>query len=130
MTISVLSMNEVTSVESLMQNTEEKWSFYFFGITLRIMHFDPRGRPQSLPVVITIFTQIVRPSVRPKTSISFINHCRSVFELAEGIIDDSCLVVYNFHPAVLLTSEKMTCGRFAVKKNLFHLLKRVSTCPV
>ena len=41
---------------------------------------DPRGRPQSRPVVITIFAQSVRqsvrPSVRPKTSISSDNHCR------------------------------------------------------
>ena len=28
---------------------------------------DPRGRPQSGPVVITIFRQSVRPSVRSKT---------------------------------------------------------------
>ena len=37
--------------------------------------FDPRGRAQL--VVITIFTQSVRPSVRPKTSKSSDNHCRS-----------------------------------------------------
>ena len=45
-----------------------------------IMHevlglFDPIGRPQSRPVVITIFTQSVRPSVRLKTSKSSDNHC-------------------------------------------------------
>ena len=29
------------------------------------IQIDPRGRPQSRPVVITIFTHVVRPSVRP-----------------------------------------------------------------
>ena len=51
--------------------------------------FDPRGRPQSRPVVITIFTQ----SVRPKTWKSSINHCG----LAEWIIDNSCLVIILFY---------------------------------
>ena len=37
---------------------------------------DPRGRPQSRPVVITIFTQSVRLFVRPKTSKSSDNHVR------------------------------------------------------
>ena len=30
-----------------------------------VLSFDPHGRPQSRPVVITIFTQVVRPSVHP-----------------------------------------------------------------
>ena len=56
---------------------------------------DPRGRPRSRPVVITIFTQSVRQSVRtsvPKlqnqSKITAGRDCR----LAEWIIDDSCLV--------------------------------------
>ena len=44
---------------------------------------DPRGRPQSRPVVITIFTQSVRQSVRlsvrPKTSKSSDNLCRPLW---------------------------------------------------
>ena len=31
--------------------------------------FNPRGRPQSRPVVITIFTQSVRPSVHPSQTL-------------------------------------------------------------
>ena len=54
--------------------------------------FDPRGRPHSRQVVITIFTQSVRPSVpklQNQATITAGRHC----ELAEWIIDDSCLVV-------------------------------------
>ena len=44
---------------------------------LLIEIIDPRGRPhQFRPVVITIFTQSVRPSLRPKTSKSSDNHYR------------------------------------------------------
>ena len=39
------------------------WDFFLHQNYVRII--DPRGRPQSWPVVITIFTQSVRPSVRP-----------------------------------------------------------------
>ena len=59
---------------------------------------DSRGQPQSRPVVITIFTQSVRPSVRPKTLKPSHNHCRpGLWGLAEWIIDDSCLVPLCVH---------------------------------
>ena len=51
--------------------------------TYVIKVIDPRGRPQSRPVVITIFTQC--PFVRPKTSKSSDNHCRP--ELWAGRVD-------------------------------------------
>ena len=57
--------------------------FYLYrGSDWKKKTIDPRGRPQSRPrpVVITIFTQSVcpsiRPCVRPKTSNSSDNHCR------------------------------------------------------
>ena len=55
---------------------------------------DPRGRPQSRPVVITIFTQVVCPSVRPEIS----NIKRKITAgrdcgMAKWIIDDSSLVI-------------------------------------
>ena len=54
--------------------------------------FDPRGRPHFRPVVITIFTQVIHPSVRPKlqnqSKITAGRDCG----LAEWIIGDSCLV--------------------------------------
>ena len=61
-----------------------------------LLNFDPRGRSQS--VVITIFTQGVRTSVRSvRMSVpnlqnqAAITACRDC-GLAEWIIDDSCLV--------------------------------------
>ena len=68
-----------------------------------MFNIDPRGRPQSRPVVITIFTQSVRQSVRPsvRPSQNFKIKRQSLpardCGLAEWIIDDSCLVqVHNF----------------------------------
>ena len=52
---------------------------------------DPRGRPQSRPVVITIFTQSVRPSVPKLQNQATITAGRDC-GLAEWIIDDSCLL--------------------------------------
>ena len=62
--------------------------FIFF-----FLYFDPRGRPQSRPVVMTIFTQCssVRPSVPKLQNQATITAGRDC-ELAEWIIDDSCLV--------------------------------------
>ena len=45
------------------------FSKYFYVI-------EPQGRPQSRLVVISIFTQVVRPSVRSKLSKLNENHCR------------------------------------------------------
>ena len=53
--------------------------------------------PQSRQLVITIFTQGVRPYVRLKTLKSSDNHCG----LAEWIIDDSCLVLFYFQNATV-----------------------------
>ena len=61
-------------------------------------YIDPRGRPQSGQVVITIVTHVVRPSahpsvrlcVRPKTDILTGNHCR--LGLFAGRVDHwSCI---------------------------------------
>ena len=52
---------------------------------------DPRGRPQSLMVVITIFTQSVRPSVLKLQNQATITAGRDC-GLTEWIIDDSCLI--------------------------------------
>ena len=38
------------------------------SLSLEKWFIDPQDRPQSQPVVITIFTQNVRPPVRPKTT--------------------------------------------------------------
>ena len=60
---------------------------------------DPRGRPQSRPVVITIFTQSVRPSVSqsvPKLQNQAIITAGRDCELAEWIIYDICLVISIF----------------------------------
>ena len=61
--------------------------------------FDPRGRPQSGPVVITIFTHVVRTSVRPSghPSVPKLQNQATITAgrdcgLAEWIIDHSCLV--------------------------------------
>ena len=53
---------------------------------------DPRGLPQSLPVVITIFTQIVCPSVS-----TFQNQAEINCGLAEWIVDASCIIIYCFY---------------------------------
>ena len=60
--------------------------------------FDPRGRPQFRPVVITIYTQIIRPTIRPsENSTSSDNHCRlGLYGLAEWIIDDSQFCLFLF----------------------------------
>ena len=47
------------------QNVKKSKFCIDFAFKIRVV--DLRGRPQSRPVVITIFTQSVRPSVRPKT---------------------------------------------------------------
>ena len=57
---------------------------------------DPRGRPQSRPVVITIFTHVVRPSVTKLQNAATITAGRDC-GLAKWIIDDSCLVITYFH---------------------------------
>ena len=55
--------------------------------------FDPRGRPQIGLVVITIFTQVVRPSVHPSQFFKMERKLRGLHcGLAEWIIDDSYLV--------------------------------------
>ena len=59
-----------------------------------------RGRLQSRPVVITIFTQIVRPSV-PKFQNQQASTAGRVCRLAEWIIDDSCLVLYCFQIIIM-----------------------------
>ena len=65
---------------------------------IHVVYIDPRGRP----VVITIFTQSVRPSVRPyvRKSKNFKFKRQSLpardCGLAEWIIDDSCLVFIIF----------------------------------
>ena len=41
--------------------------------SVNLQYIDPRGRPQSRQIVITIFTQVVRPYVRPSVLSS--NHC-------------------------------------------------------
>ena len=53
---------------------------------------DPRGRPQSRPVVITIFTHVVRPS-GTKLQITAGRDCG----MAKWIIDGSCLFTILFH---------------------------------
>ena len=60
-----------------------------------MMHqlFDPRGRPQSRPEIITIFAQIVRTYVATITT-------GQACGLAEWIIDDSCLVPIIFRSDV------------------------------
>ena len=59
---------------------EEKWKNTHSNI-------DPRGRPQSRPVVITIVTQSVRPSVPKLQNQGTITVGRDC-GLAEWIIDD------------------------------------------
>ena len=86
--------------------------FYSYNATLNI---DPQGRPQSRPVVITIFTQSVRPSIHTsicpsvlpsvRLSVSKLQNQATITAgrdcgLAEWIIDDSCLV--SFISSVLL----------------------------
>ena len=66
-------------------------SFYEWHAIL----FDPRGRSQSRPVVITIFTQSVRPSVPKLQNQATITAGRDCGQ-AELIIDDSCLVKVIF----------------------------------
>ena len=59
--------------------------------TTLLITIDPSGRPQSRPVVITICTQVVRPSVpklQNQVTITVGRDCG----LVEWIIDDTCLV--------------------------------------
>ena len=63
-----------------------------------LLAIDPRGLPQSRPVVITIFTHVVRPSVRPSVRpYSRDNHCRP--GLWAGQVDHwwlvSCSLLYQ-----------------------------------
>ena len=61
------------------------------AVTEAKFFFYPRGRPQSRPVVITIFPQSVRPSVPKLQNQATITAGRDC-GLTEWIIDDSCLV--------------------------------------
>ena len=65
---------------------------------------DPQGRPHSRPVVITISTQVVRPSARPKTSKSSDNHCQP--GLWTGRVDHwwllYCIIYFRFYYSSLL----------------------------
>ena len=76
------------------------------------LNFDPRGRPQSRPVMITIFTHVVRTSVRPSPLFKIYQNntnikrkecsllARLFCGMAEWIIDDSCLVfLVDFLPS-------------------------------
>ena len=65
---------------------------YYFRETITV---DPRGRPQSRLVVITILTQIFRLSVRPLQNFNMERKLTASQDcgLAEWIIDDSCLVL-------------------------------------
>ena len=60
--------------------------------------FDPRGRPQSRPEVIIIFTHVIRPSVLPSFRPYVRVHPKSAtakgFGLVDWIIDDSRLVFF------------------------------------
>ena len=67
---------------------------------------DPRGRPLSRQIVISIFTHVVRTSVctyvcmyvhvHPTLTKSSENHHRWDWGLTEWIIHDTCLVPYIF----------------------------------
>ena len=68
-----------TEVRKLIQNLKICYCETNLAQNLLNMHIDPRGRPQSRPVVITIFTHVVRPSPlfkidQNKTDL----HCRPV----------------------------------------------------
>ena len=95
----------------------------------QVLLIDPRGRPQSRPVVITIFTQSVcqsirtyvcpsvHPSVRPsvpklqnQATITAGRDCG----LAEWIIDDSCLV--SFKVTLLIYIKLKNQGKFGRRK--------------
>ena len=62
--------------------------------------FDPLGRPQSWPVLIIVFAQVVRPSVPTFQNLAKQNkiQAKTMFTtgetvgLAEWIIDNTCLV--------------------------------------
>ena len=91
-----------------------------------MLHYciDPGGRPQSRPVVITIFTHVVRPSVRPagrhKTSKSSDNHCRA--GLWAGQVDHcwllSCCYIIINNTSILL-SKLTNCDRIFVHTETF-----------
>ena len=70
----------------------------------------------SQPVVITIFTQSVRPNVRPSQNLNqaTITAGRDL-GLAEWIIDDSCPVLGYFYPIQFLRSSE----RRAFKIDMF-----------
>ena len=59
----------------------------------QVRFFDPRGRPQSLPIVITIFTLVDLLSVTKLQNQATITAGRD-YGLAEWIINDSCLVLF------------------------------------
>ena len=78
-------------------NVDLNWMIFKFGC-IKLLNFcghiiDPRRRPQSRPVVITIFTQIIRPCV-PKLQNQATVTAGRVCGLAEWILDDSCLVLF------------------------------------
>ena len=89
----------------------------------KIFWIDPRGRPQSRPVVIIIFTQSVRPFVPKLQNQATITAGRNC-GLAEWINDDSCLVVFIFVPYRFLQNFNFT--------NLVTFLKKekYKTCVI
>ena len=86
-------------LEWLFENIYDKVPYHIFikvrGSMLHSYIFFPRGRSHSRPVVITIFTQSVRPSVPKLQNQATLTAGRDC-GLAEWIIDDSCFVIYIF----------------------------------
>ena len=84
---------------------EKKNKFHFYSI-------DPRGRPQSRLVVITIFTQSFLPYVRksvPKLQNQATSTTGRDCGLAEWIIDDNCLVIFSFSVEHKISSTNQSC---------------------
>ena len=90
---------------------------------------DPRGRPQSRPVVITIFTYVVRQSVqtsvRPfvRTSGTKLQNPATITAgrdcgLAKWIIDDSCLVFFWVSSLSGLVQNSLSGSKAAFERSL------------
>ena len=81
----------------LSENNVHYWWDYVSGWVdhwWHISHYetiDPWDRPQSWPVVITIFAHVVRPSVQ-----KIQNQAAGIVGLTEWIIDDTCLIMRLF----------------------------------
>ena len=89
--------------------------------------FDPRGRPQSQPVVITIFTQSVRPSV-PKLQNQATITAGWDCGLAEWIIDDSCFVNYLHLILSSISLDWVSPSKLEATQEYFPALWRVTLC--